>query len=82
MKGIIQVSGKKLTTTLRNIIFDTCKSICPSCIVIQESRKFLHISCKELPDVDTLKKALQSSVKFNISVKTEHFANVIFVQIS
>ncbi|HBC84850.1 MAG TPA: hypothetical protein DCZ30_05480 [Clostridiales bacterium] len=81
MKGIIQVSGKKLTTEFRAKIFLVCKSVCPSCRIIQTSRKFMHICCKELPDIETLKKNLQTHVKLTVSVKTEPFANVIFVQI-
>lgn len=81
MKGLIQVSGKKLTNTLRNKIFVACESLSRSCKVLQSSRKLLHISAEELPDAIALKNAIQSSTNLEICINTSPFQNVIFVTI-
>lgn len=81
MKGIIQVSGKKLTNTLRNQIFVACESLSRSCKILQSSRKLLHISFKQLPDTISLKNALQSSIDLEVRIKTSPFENIIFVRI-
>mgnify|MGYP000330870214 CR=1 FL=1 len=81
MEGLIQVSGKKLTNTLKNKMFIACESLSSSCEVLQSSRKLLHISCEQLPDTISLKNALQSSTNLEVRINTSPFQNVIFVKI-
>lgn len=79
MKGLIQISGKKLTSTLRDSLFASCKMISSSCEVLQSSQKSLHISFEDLPDTKILKNALQSSTTLKINIHKHLFKNIIFV---
>ncbi|MCI8486341.1 MAG: hypothetical protein HFJ20_04480 [Clostridia bacterium] len=81
MKGIIQISGKKLTNSLREKIIVACKLLSDSCEVLQSSRKLLHISFKQLPDIISLNNALQSSINLDVCIRTHPFKNIIFVKI-
>lgn len=81
MEGLIQVSGKKLTNTLKQQIFAACESLSSSCKVLQSSRKLLHISSEQLPDTISLKNALQSSINLEVRINASPFQNIIFVKI-
>lgn len=81
MKGLIQVSGKKLTNALREKIFEACKLLSNSCKILQSNRKLLHISFEQLPDTKSLKKALQSSTNLCVCIRTCPFKNIILVKI-
>lgn len=81
MKGIIQISGPKLTNTLRNKMFVACQSLSSSCEILQSSRKLLYISFKQLPDTLALKNALQSSTNLEVYIDSTPFKNIILVKI-